>query len=167
MKFVQHRTIVDMRPMFVIGEDTQYIIDYIWATSSSLRPETKKEDLKITDKEKCTLDPGGVLFLKIPFQDFSVRGEIFSVQPNRCEFILKLLKRAHERVPGYMRFLIWNYFVILPKETLIDLRLKIEEISKSDQALHAAIDVNQTKEDLEAKRICVFRNTPREGPYAR
>ena len=86
--------------------------------------------------------------MKIPHKEFEVAGFKFDVQLSRIEGVLYLMNKATERVPGYMRFPMWRWLVIMP----IDVFKKVKEylvfLEKSDEALHAELTEKELIDSL-------------------
>jgi hypothetical protein len=163
MKWVRHIRDNTLKSMLIVDDNVNTVIDHIWSTSKSIQPKTKKKDLVTSDVEKCRLDPGGVIFMKIPFTQFEIEEYKFEIQYNKVDEVRSLLKRGMERIPGYIRFPMWNFFIIVPKNIFNGLKIKLHIMSKSDKAFHAKIDVHEVKEDLEKQNICIFGDIPRES----
>lgn len=153
MKWVRHKKSWEIVPMMIIDADVNLITNYIWETSNSVG-DTEK-DFEIEDHDICKLDPGGMYNTKIPHVKFKINGASFDVQLSRIEDVLYCMEGGKERVPGYIRFRQWRWFVILPKLMFINLKEKLKELEKSDEAMNAELTERNIRDDLVEKGIII------------
>jgi len=132
--------------MLIIEGDVDIITKYIWETSESVG-EAEREFM-IEDEDTCKLDPGGMYNMKIPHAQFNIDGASFDIQLSRIEDVLYLMEHGKERIPGYIRFRQWRWFVILPKLMFIKLKDKLKELEKSDAAMNAELTERNIYDDL-------------------
>ena len=132
--------------MLIVDDNEDFITKHIWETSESVK------DLPCEfggfEKESLSLDTGGMYCMKIPHKEFEIDGYKFDVQLSRIEGVLYQMNRGTERVPGYMRFPMWRWLVIMPKETFCRVKEYLQELEKSSEALHAELTEQEIKDSL-------------------
>ena len=134
--------------MLIIDDNVEYITQHIWATSDSVK--NLPCEFGAFEKESLSLDPGGMYCMKIPHKNFIIDGYNFDVQISRIEEVLYCMDRGKERIPGYIRFPMWRWLVIMPKETFVKVRQFLIDLEKSDEALHAELTEKEIKSSLYA-----------------
>ena len=77
-------------------------------------------------------------------------------------YVIILIKDAKERVSGYVRFRMWNWFVIIPKTVREKLLTKLDIILHSDEELHSQITEYETLESVEKNTNFFSTKLPRE-----
>jgi hypothetical protein len=137
--------------MLVVDGDIEQITRHLWETSDSI-PEGTMRDFTLKTCDKCYLDPGGMLHTKIPYRDIEINGHVFCIQLSKAEVFLDLFKRADERVPGFMRFPIWNGWtsalVYASVGVFQALRNELSQIVRTDEAIHANLTDNIARDDI-------------------
>jgi len=132
--------------MLIVDDNIDFITKHIWETSESVK------DLPCEfggfDKDSLSLDPGGMYCTKIPHKEFEVAGFKFDVQLSRIERVLYQMNRATERVPGYMRFPLWRWLVIMPKDVFDKVKEYLVFLEKSDEALNAELNEKEIMDGL-------------------
>jgi len=146
MKCIKHKKSWEIVPMIIIDADVDVITKHIWETSNSVG-DTKRE-FGVEDLDICKLDPGGMYNTKIPHVQFEINGTSFDIQLSRIEDVLYCMEGGKERIPGYIRFRQWRWFVILPKLMFIKLKEKLKELEKTDEAMNAELTERNIYDDL-------------------
>lgn len=137
----------------IIDADVDIITKYIWETSNSVGD--LERDFMVEDLDICKLDPGGMYNTKIPHTQFEIDGAKFDVQLSRIEDVLYCMEDGKERIPGYIRFRQWRWFVILPKLMFMKLKDKLKELEKSDEAMNAELTERNIYDDLVERGIII------------
>jgi len=154
--------------MFVIADSVDEIdrvIGHIWETSKSVKGLPK--DFILLDADECILEPGGWQSAKIPFADFIIDGVQFKVQLSSVEEVVRRMKAGTERVPGYMRVTMckpatrWPMFIILPIGVYRALIEKLEQLMRTDGAIHANLNHNQGLDNIRAWELEQIKNPPK------
>ena len=139
--------------MIIIDADVDVITKHIWETSNSVGDTEREFDVE--DLDICKLDPGGMYNMKIPHVKFEINGTSFDIQLSRIEEVLYCMEDGKERIPGYIRFRQWRWFVILPKLMFIKLKEKLKELEKSDEAMNAELTERNIYDDLVERGIII------------
>jgi hypothetical protein len=147
MRLLHHKTSWGVTPMFIIDDKIEYITEYIWHTSKSVK-HLPCEFISLTEVDVCPLDPGGMYCLKIPHSEFKIDDFKFSIQLSRIEEVIRCMKMGRERIPGYIRFPNFRCFIIIPKMTFEKLMVKLKELEMSDEALSFELKEKDIRDDL-------------------
>jgi len=132
--------------MIIIDDNDKFITEHIWKTSESVKDLVCEF---VSFDVKClSLDPGGMYCMKIPHKEFTIDGFAFDVQLSRIEEVLYLMEFSKERIPGYIRFPLWRWFVIVPKDVFKKVKEYLKELEKSDEALHAELTEKEILDDV-------------------
>jgi len=161
LKYVRHKSIC-LITMYIVDVDEHMVIDHLFETSTSIPPTVKKKDLVIEEEEVCRLDPGGMLFMGEPWFQFEVEGYRFEVQLSKVGWVKSKVERAKERIPGCRRIGMWMWNIICSLRLKNLLLEKLEELSRSDEALHAQLDDYGRKVEMEKNISIIFADIPRE-----
>lgn len=162
MYTIRHST-YSLRMMEIIDVDWKVITDHLWDTSEFIIEHSlDKQGLMVEDLDICHLDPGGMLNTREEFKKFKVDKWLFQVQLSKLEWVIAKVKKADERVPGYMRFGMWRWNVVLSNRLYNKLLEKLQSLSKTDEALHAQISDYELKSKLEKSGKIIFPDIPRE-----
>jgi hypothetical protein len=154
MKLLYHATSWDVTPMFILDDNVDLITKHIWNTSTSVK-DLPCEFHEFGNHQVCRLDPGGMYFMKTPHVQFEIDGYKFDIQISRIEQVLYLMNRAKERIPGYMRFPMWRWLMIFPKDVFERVKVKLEEMEKSDDAMHAELTEKEVFDSIYAQGVVV------------
>lgn len=111
----------------------------------------------LSRSDVANLDPGGMLYLKSPIETFQINGVSFEIRVDKAAPMAHLVKNAKE-FGEYYAFPCHVGWMVIKKELLVPLAEKLEEISKSDAALHALLDI----EEAISKCKVIIRNIPKE-----
>lgn len=155
MKLATHKTSWHIVPMFIIQGDVDLITNYIWSNTTSVDTTTTPCEFLVKKETICCLDPGGMYNFKIPHTQFKIGSIEFDIQLSRIEDVLYCMEYGTERIPGYIRFRQWKYFVILPKLMFLKLKEKLEELEKSDEAMNAELTEKNIYDELCARGIII------------
>lgn len=98
----------------------------------------------------CRLDPGGMYNMRIPRTTFVVQGITFDIQLSKTEEVLMCMRSIDTSVPGFVAFPNWRYLVVLTQDTFDELKMKLQELEKSDEALHYELEDQLAKDVLRA-----------------
>ena len=137
MHIVRHATF-KLRIMEIIDMPWKVVTDHLWSTSEFIMEhELKKEDLQIEDIEVCRLDPGGMLNLKEEWKTFTIDKCKFQVQLSKIDWVILKVKKAQGRIPGGVRFGMWQWNVVCSDKMHGKLLEKLKVLAKTDEQLDA------------------------------
>jgi len=148
--------------MYIVDVDANMVLDHLFETSTSIPPTVKKKDMIIEEEEVCRLDPGGMLFLDDPWFQFEIEEHKFEVQLSKIGWVVNKVERAKERIPGCMRIGMWMWNIICSVHLRTALLVKLNEMARSDAALHAQMDDYARKAEMEKTIPIFFPEIPRE-----
>lgn len=158
MILITHKRL-QTRPLY-IAEDSRAneILDLVLKE----HPKILRDDMVISsDSGPCKMDPGGMLFGRIPFSVIDIDGVKFSVQPHKIEQVLDSFD-PQPLIPGFQCIFIWNYVIVVSSLIFEKLKNELQKMRNSEDVLHAQLDVQAAKDDLEENKCCLFGDTPRE-----
>jgi hypothetical protein len=141
--------------MFIIDDNEDFITKHIWKTSESVKDLSCK--FGGFDKDSLSLDPGGIYCERIPHKEFEIDGYKFDVQLSRIEKVLYYMNMGLERIPGYIRFRMWRWLVIMPVDIFEKVKKYLEVMEKSDDAMHAELTEKEIKDSLYSDGIVIKR----------
>jgi hypothetical protein len=141
--------------MLIVDDNEDFITKHIWETSESVKGLPC--EFGGFDKESLSLDPGGMYCMKIPHKKFEVDGYKFDVQLSRIEEVLYCMNRGSERIPGYIRFPMWRWLVIMPVDIFEKVKNYLELMEKSDDAMHAELTEKEIKDSLYSDGVIIKR----------
>lgn len=146
-------------PITVVG-DHDYVTRHIWSSDGS------SVDYHAEDVDEIDLDPGGMLASQFPFAYFSIDQVKFRVQHTKIGWALSNIKNGKERVPGYIRFAMWHWHIVVPIGLHKKLIAKLEELLTSDAELAAGMDEYELLRSLNSHPSVNFNKMPKENPGA-
>ena len=147
MQLLYHKTSWSVAPMFIVDDKIEYITQYIWHTSESVK-DLPCEFVSFRKYDVCSLDPGGMYCTKIPHKEFEVDGYKFDVQFSRIEEVIECMDMGKERIPGYIRFPNFRCLIIIPKDVFGKVRDILKEIEMSDEALSFELIEKDIKDSI-------------------
>tara|TARA_R100001244_G_scaffold25113_1_gene25273 strand:- start:2727 stop:3194 length:468 start_codon:yes stop_codon:yes gene_type:complete len=116
-------------------------------------PSVLKEETRFCEEEeRCKLDPGGLLHLKIPWHEFEVQGVKFAIQLHNAEFFGRNMR---EKQSGNLygddlvAFFSGGKEFIIPKGVHDELLTTLKQLSKSTEAAHMEMDADDNVRHLE------------------
>lgn len=133
--------------MLIVDGNPEAIVDYIWDSSTSV-DDTIDKNFLIEHRDVCNLDPGGMYNIKIPHKEFIISNIKFDIQLSRTEDVLSCMKKGVERVPGYIRFPQWKWYVIISKLMFLKLEEKLRQLDITDEAMNAELTERIIYDDL-------------------
>jgi len=160
VKLVRHVSDRRIVPMLVVSDDPKATATAIINTSedcAGIKPTFEVQNIKSLD-----LDPGGMYFTKTPHLKFDIDGVTCDIQATKIDWVRDELEFAKERIPGFYRFRMWLLNIVIPTSFMAKLKVKLAELSTSDEALHAQLDEEEVLTQLEANRDIVRLKLPRE-----
>lgn len=160
VKLVRHVSDRRIVPMLIVSDDPKATATAIINSSEDcvdIKPKLEVEPVKHLD-----LDPGGMYCTKIPHLKFDIDGITCDIQATKVDWVRDELEHAKERLPGFYRFRMWILNIVIPAPFMEKLKVKLAELSKSDEVLHAQLDEEEILTQLEKNRDIVRLKLPRE-----
>lgn len=162
MKWVTHKH-MKLRPMAVIDLEVDYVLDELWKTSEAIEENSlDKGDCIREEQDICQLDPGGMLNMQEEWIKFEIDSHKFEIQLSKLEWVISRIKTAKERIPNGKRIGLFHYNVVCSVAFCEKLLEKLNELDKTDAAMHAQLDDAELKAKLEATGYIIFPDIPRE-----
>jgi len=145
-------------------DEIDRVVGWIWTTSKSVKGLPR--DFVLLDADECALEPGGWQSINIPFTDFIIDGTKFCIQQSNVESVVRRMKAAKERAPGFMRIPMCKpatslpSFIIMPIGTYRALLQKLEQLMRDDDVMHANLQHNQTLDHIRDWNLEQIKNHP-------
>lgn len=105
-------------------------------------------DFVVEDLDVLPLDPGGMLFTKIPWHIFDVSGYKFKLQRHKISNILMLMTNTTEVKPDCKTFYMYIGAITMSKILFTNLYLFLDKLAQEDESIMQSLDAALVENEL-------------------